>query len=59
MRYNKEIVVVVKDGLVQEVYCSDKDFDVRLIDLDETDPEMLESLQDEADCACAELHRLY
>lgn len=59
MRYNKEMVIVVKDGLVQYVYSSDKDFNVRLIDLDETDPEMLEALKDEADCADAELYRLY
>lgn len=59
MRYNKEIIIVVKDALVQDVYCSDKDFNVRLIDLDETDPEMLEQLKAEADCADAELYRLY
>lgn len=59
MRYNKEIVIVVKDALVQDVYCSDKDFNVRLIDLDETDPEMLEALQDEADCAYAELAKIW
>ena len=59
MRYNKEMVIVVKDGLVQDVYCSDKDFNVRLIDLDETDPEMLEKLKDEADCADAELEKVW
>ena len=59
MRYNKEIVIVVKDGLVQEVYCSDKDFNVRLIDLDETNPEMLEALQDETNCADAELIKIW
>lgn len=59
MRYNKEVVIVVKDGLVQEVYCSDKDFNVRLIDLDEIDPEMLEQLKTEVNYADAELYRLY
>jgi hypothetical protein len=59
MRYNKEIVIVVKDGLVQEVYCSDKNFNVRLIDLDETDPEMLEALKDETDCDDAELIKIW
>ena len=59
MRYNKEMVIVVKDGLVQDVYCSDKDFNVRLIDLDETDLEMLEALKDEADCADSELVKIW
>ena len=59
MRYNKEIVIVVKNGLIQYVYSSDKDFNVRLIDLDETDLEMLEALKDEADCADAELEKVW
>ena len=42
MRYtDKEVTVIVKDGLVQEVYGTDKDIKVRLIDLDETDTEDL------------------
>ena len=59
MRYNKEIVIIVKDSLVQEVYCSDKDFNVKLIDLDKTDTEMLEALKAEADCADAELEKVW
>lgn len=57
MRYaNKQVTIIVKDGLVQEVYGTDKDIEVRLIDLDETDAEMLEQLEDEANCVRAEWH---
>ena len=59
MKYNNKIVIVVKDGLVEEVYCSDKDFNVKLIDLDKTDTEMLEALKDEADCADSELEKVW
>lgn len=60
MRYtDKEITIIVKDGLVQEVYGTDKDIQVRLIDLDETDMEMLEQLEDEANCVRAEWHDIW
>ena len=60
MRYtNKEITIIVKEGLVQEVYGTDKDIKVRLIDLDETDPQMLEQLEDEANCVRAEWHDIW
>lgn len=60
MRYTeKEVTVIVKDGLVQEVYGTDKDIKVRLIDLDETDTEVLETLEDEVNCVRAEWHDLW
>ena len=60
MRYaDKEITIIVKDGLVQEVYGTDKDIKVRLIDLDETDAEMLEQLEDEANCVRAEWYDIW
>ena len=60
MRYtNKEITIIVKDGLVQEVYGTDKNIKVRLIDLDETDMEMLGQLEDEANCVRAEWHNIW
>lgn len=60
MRYtDKEITIIVKDGLVQEVYGTDKDIKVRLIDLDETDTEMLEQLEDEANCVRAEWYDIW
>ena len=60
MRYaDKEITIIVKGGLVQEVYGTDKDIKVRLIDLDETDTEMLEQLEDEANCVRAEWYDIW
>ena len=60
MKYtNKEVTIIVKEGLVQEVYGTDKDIKVRLIDLDETDVEMLEQLEDEANCVRAEWHDVW
>lgn len=59
MKYNNKIVIVVKDGLVEDVYGSDKKIDVEIIDLDTTNEERLEELQDEVNCADAELYRLY
>lgn len=56
---NNKIVIVVKDGLVEDVYGSDKKIDVEIIDLDTTNEERLEELQDEVNCANAELYRLY
>lgn len=59
MKYNNKIVIVVKNGLVEDVYGSDKKIDVEIIDLDTTNEERLEELQDEVNCADAELYRLY
>lgn len=59
MRYNNKIVIVVKDGLVEEVYGSDKKIDVEIIDLDTTNEERLEELQDEANCDDAELEKVW
>lgn len=60
MRYtDKEVTVIVKDGLVQEVYGTDKDIKVRLIDLDETDTEVLEQLEEEANCVRSEWHDIW
>ena len=60
MRYtDKEITIIVKDGLVQEVYGTDKNIKFILIDLDETDIEMLEQLEDEANCVRAEWHDIW
>ena len=59
MRYNNKIVIVVKDGLVEDVYGSDKKIDVEIIDLDTTNEERLEELQNEVNYADAELYRLY
>ena len=60
MRYtDKEVTIIVKDGLVQEVYGTDKDIKVRLINLDETDPQMLEQLEDEANCIRAEWYDIW
>lgn len=60
MRYtDKEVTIIVKNGLVQEVYGTDKDIKVRLIDLDETDAEMLEQLEDEASCVRAEWYDIW
>lgn len=60
MRYtDKEITIIVKDGLVQEVYGTDKNIKVRLIDLDETDTEVLEQLEDEANCVRAEWYDIW
>ncbi len=60
MRYaDKEITIIVKGGLVQEVYGTDKDIKVRLIDLDETDTEILEQLEDEANCVRAEWYDIW
>ena len=55
----KEIAIIVKDGLVQDVYGTYKDVYVRVIDLDETDGEMLEQLKDEANCVRAEWHNIW
>lgn len=55
----KEVAIIVKDGLVQEVYGTDKDIRVRLIDLDETDTEALKLLEDEANCVRAEWHDIW
>lgn len=59
MKYNNKIVIVVKNGLIEDVYGSDKKIDVEIIDLDTTNEERLEELQDEVNCADAELYRLY
>lgn len=60
MRYtDKEVTVIVKDGLVQEVYGTDKDIKVRLIDLDETDTEVLEQFEEEANCVRSEWHDIW
>lgn len=60
MRYtDKEVTIIVKEGLVQEVYGTDKDIKVRLIDLDETDAEMLVQLEEEANCVRAEWHDIW
>ena len=60
MRYtNKEVTIIVKEGLVQEVYGTDKDIKVRLIDLDETDAEMLVQLEEEANCVRSEWHDIW
>lgn len=60
MRYaDKEVAIIVKDGLVQEVYGTDKDIRVRVIDLDETDVEALELLEDEANCVRAEWYDIW
>jgi hypothetical protein len=60
MRYtNKEVTIIVKNGLVQEVYGTDKNIKVRLIDLDETDIEVLEQLEDEAHCVRTEWHDIW
>lgn len=60
MRYtNKEVTIIVKEGLVQEVYGTDKDIKVRLIDLDETDAEMLEQLEDEVNCVRSEWYDIW
>lgn len=60
MRYtDNEVTIIVKDGLVQEVYGTDKNIKVRLIDLDETDAEMSGQLEDEANCVRAEWHDIW
>lgn len=60
MKYtNKEVTIIVKEGLVQEVYGTDKDIKVRLIDLDETEAEALELLEEEANCVRAEWHDIW
>ena len=60
MRYtDKEVTIIVKGGLVQEVYGTDKDIKVRLIDLDETDTEMLEQFEDEAHCVRTEWYDIF
>lgn len=60
MRYtDKEIAIIVKDGLVQEVYGTDDNIKVRLIDLDETDKEMLQQLEDEVNCIHAEWYDIF
>ena len=60
MRYtDKEITIIVQEGLVQEVYGTDKEIKVRLIDLDESDPQMLEQLEDEANCIRAEWYDIW
>lgn len=60
MRYtNKEVTIIVKEGLVQEVYGTDKDIKVRLIDLDETDAEMLVQLEEEANCVRSEWYDIW
>lgn len=60
MRYaDKEVAIIVKDGLVQEVYGTDKDIRVRVIDLDETDVEALELLEDEANCVRTEWYDIW
>ena len=60
MKYtDKEVTIIVKNGLVQEVYGTDKDIKVRLIDLDETDSQILEQLKDEANCVRAEWHDIW
>lgn len=60
MKYtNKEVTIIVKEGLVQEVYGTDKDIKVRLIDLDETDAEMLKQFEEEANCVRAEWHDIW
>ena len=60
MRYtDKEVTIIVKDGLVQEVYGTDKDIKVRLIDLDETEAEALELLEDEANCVRSEWYDIW
>jgi hypothetical protein len=60
MRYtNKEVTIIVKEGLVQEVNGTDKDIKVRLIDLDETDAEMLVQLEEEANCVRSEWHDIW
>ena len=55
----KEVAIIVKNGLVQEVYGTDKTMDARVIDLDETDPEILEQLEDEANCIRAEWYDIW
>ena len=60
MRYtDKEVTIIVKDGLVQEIYGTDKNIKVRVIDLDETDTEALKLLEDEANCVRAEWHDIW
>lgn len=59
MKYNNKIIIVVKDGLVEDVYGSDKKIDVEIIDLDTTNEERLEELQNEVNYADSELYRLY
>ena len=60
MRYtDKEVTIIVKGGLVQEVYGTDKNIKVRLVDLDETDTEMLEQLEDEAHCVRTEWYDIW
>lgn len=56
---DNEVTIIVKNGLVQEVYGTDKTMDVRVIDLDETDAEMLEQLEDEANCIRAEWYDIW
>lgn len=56
---DKEVTIIVKDALVQEVYGTDKNIKVRLIDLDGTDAEMLEQLEDEANCVRSEWYDIW
>ena len=54
-----EVTIIVKDGLVQDVYGTDRNISIRLIDLDEQDPEALEMLEDEANCVRAEQYQIW
>lgn len=56
---DNEVTIIVKNGLVQEVYGTDKTMDARVIDLDETNEEMLEQLEDEANCIRAEWYDIW
>lgn len=59
MKEVKKVAIIVKDGLVQEVYGTDKDIVVSVIDLDETSLELLEQLEDEANSVRAEWYDIF
>ena len=42
-----EITIIVKDGMVQDVYGTDQNISVSVIDLDVQDTEVLETLEND------------
>lgn len=43
-----EVTIIVKNGMIQEVYAMDKNIMVEVIDLDTTDDKEFEKLENEA-----------
>lgn len=45
----KNVVIIVKDGLVSEVLSTDPDIDVEVIDMDTNDPEVRDEIDKRLD----------